>query len=433
MTPSAHPTGPDDRGRTRAPDESQEALVQESPSRPEPPAPTPLLSPADGIPDVVADERTLVVAAQALADGTGPVAIDAERASGHRYGQHAYLVQLRREGAGTWIVDPVACPDLGPIAEAISGIEWVLHAATQDLPCLREVGLHPTALFDTELGARLAGLPRVGLGASVEHYLGLSLAKEHSAVDWSKRPLPEPWLRYAALDVEVLVELRDRLAADLQAQGKDDWARQEFAALVDFAGPPVRVDPWRRTSGMHKVRRRRTVAVVRELWLARDRIAQRRDISPGRVLPDAALMALALDPPKDAAAIGASSHARSAARHSKAWVEAIQKAMALPDTALPPLTLPSTGPPPPRLWSDRDPVAARRLADARAMLGDFAVTRQLPLENLLSPDTLRRALWTPPLELTETAFAEALTTLGARRWQVEIVAPVLATVCRDGA
>jgi len=167
VTPSAHPTGPDDRGRTRAPDESQEALVQESPSRPEPPAPTPLLSPADGIPDVVADERTLVVAAQALADGTGPVAIDAERASGHRYGQHAYLVQLRREGAGTWIVDPVACPDLGPIAEAISGIEWVLHAATQDLPCLREVGLHPTALFDTELGARLAGLPRVGLGASV--------------------------------------------------------------------------------------------------------------------------------------------------------------------------------------------------------------------------------------------------------------------------
>ncbi|HMT90845.1 MAG TPA: ribonuclease D, partial [Dermatophilaceae bacterium] len=151
-----------------------------------------MLTPADGIPDVVTDERTLVAAARALAAGTGPVAIDAERASGHRYGQHAYLVQLRRDGAGTWLVDPVACPDLGPIAEAISGVEWVLHAATQDLPCLREVGLHPTALFDTELGARLAGLPRVGLGASVEHSLGLSLAKEPSAVDWSKRPLPEP-------------------------------------------------------------------------------------------------------------------------------------------------------------------------------------------------------------------------------------------------
>jgi ribonuclease D len=433
VTPSAHPTHPDDRARTRAPEEGQDARAHEPEDRPERPAPTPLLTPADGIPDVVADERTLVVAAQALADGTGPVAIDAERASGHRYGQHAYLVQLRREGAGTWLVDPVACPDLGPIAEAISGVEWVLHAATQDLPCLREVGLHPTALFDTELGARLAGLPRVGLGASVEHYLGLSLAKEHSAVDWSKRPLPEPWLRYAALDVEVLVELRDRLEADLQAQGKLDWARQEFAALVDFAGPPVRVDPWRRTSGMHKVRRRRTVAVVRELWLARDRIAQRRDISPGRVLPDAALMAFALDPPKDASAIGASPHSRAAARHSKAWVEAIQKAMAVPDSALPPLTLPSTGPPPPRLWSDRDPVAARRLADARAALGDFAISHGLPLENLLTPETLRRVLWTPPSEPSEAAFAEALTSLGARRWQVEIVAPVLATVCRDEA
>jgi len=397
------------------------------------PAATPLLTPADGIPDVVTDERTLVAAARALAAGTGPVAIDAERASGHRYGQHAYLVQLRRDGAGTWLVDPVACPDLGPIAEAISGVEWVLHAATQDLPCLREVGLHPTALFDTELGARLAGLPRVGLGASVEHYLGLSLAKEHSAVDWSKRPLPEPWLRYAALDVEVLVELRDRLDADLHAQGKGEWARQEFAALVDFAGPPVRVDPWRRTSGMHKVRRRRTVAIVRELWLARDRIAQRRDISPGRVLADAALMALALDPPKDAAAIGSSPQSRSAARHGKAWIEAIQRAMAVPEEALPPLTLPSNGPPPPRLWPDRDPVAASRLADAREALGAFAADHTLPVENLLSPDTLRRALWTPPKALSEPAFAETLSGLGARAWQVEIVAPVLATVCRATA
>jgi ribonuclease D len=157
--------------------------------------PTPLLAPRDGVPDVVAEEPDLIRAAEALGAGTGPVAVDAERASGYRYGHTAYLVQLRRAGAGTWLIDPVGCPDLSPVGEALRGTEWVLHAANQDLPCLADVGMRPDTLFDTELAARLAGLPRVGLGAVVEQLLGLSLAKEHSAANWSTRPLPEPWQR----------------------------------------------------------------------------------------------------------------------------------------------------------------------------------------------------------------------------------------------
>ena len=163
-------------------------------------------------------------------------------------------------GSGTWLIDPIACPDLAPVAEAIGDAEWVLHAATQDLPCLAEVGLRPARLFDTELGGRLVGLPRVGLAAVVEHYLGLSLAKEHSAVDWSTRPLPEPWLRYAALDVEVLVQVRDAVAADLAAQGKVEWAAAGVRRpdpLPGAAGPdravaahlghaPHPQPPWRR-------------------------------------------------------------------------------------------------------------------------------------------------------------------------------------------
>ena len=257
----------------------------------------PLDMPADGVPPVVETERALMEAARAIRAGEGPVALDAERASGYRYGQRAYLVQLRREGAGTWLIDPIACPDLSPVDEAIGNAEWILHAATQDLACLAEVGLRPRQLFDTELAGRLLGLPRVGLAAVVEHYLGLSLAKEHSAVDWSTRPLPEPWLRYAALDVEVLVDLRNLMGVDLARQGKDGWAREEFEALLDFTGPAPRVDPWRRTSGMHKVRHRRTAAMVRELWEARDAIARDRDVSPGRVLPDAAIVDIAMAAP----------------------------------------------------------------------------------------------------------------------------------------
>ena len=396
----------------------------------EPPL-TPLLAPKDGIPDVVVDERRLVEAGRAIAAGTGPVAVDAERASGHRYGQKAYLVQLRRMGSGTWLIDPVACPDLGPVADGIGDAEWVLHAATQDLPCLAQVGLKPAKLFDTELGARLVGLPRVGLGAAVEHYLGLSLAKEHSAVDWSTRPLPEPWLRYAALDVEVLVELRNAVAADLEGQGKTEWARQEFDALLDFAGPPVRVDPWRRTSGMHRVRKRRGLALVRELWLTRDRIAERRDTSPGRVLPDAVIVELANLAPTTPEQIAEVRELRPARRNAKVWLEAIRRAQVLPESALPPLTLPGTGPPPARAWAEREPVAAARLAQAREAIAAFGTEHSVPVENVLTPDVLRRLLWTPPADLSESGVATALTGLGARPWQVAITAPIIARACAD--
>ncbi len=392
---------------------------------------TPLLTPAEGVPDVVVDERRLVEAGRAIAAGTGPVAVDAERASGHRYGQKAYLVQLRRAGSGTWLIDPVACPDLGPVADGIGDAEWVLHAATQDLPCLAQVGLRPVTLFDTELGARLVGLPRVGLGAAVEHYLGLSLAKEHSAVDWSTRPLPEPWLRYAALDVEVLVELRDAVAADLEAQGKTEWAREEFDALLDFEGPPVRVDPWRRTSGMHRVRKRRGVALVRELWTTRDRIAERRDTSPGRVLPDTVIVELANLAPTTVAELNEIRELRPARRTAKVWLDAIKRAQSLPESALPPLTVSGTGPPPPRAWPDRDPVAAARLAQAREGIAAFGAEHAVPVENLLTPDVLRRLLWTPPADLSEAGIAAALAALGARPWQVAITAPIVARACAE--
>ena len=134
-------------------------------------------------------------AVQAIGAGHGPIAIDTERASGFRYSQRAYLIQLYRRGAGTFLFDPPAIGNFTELNDAIKADEWVLHAASQDLPCLREVGLDPDLIFDTELGARLLGLPRVGLGTVVESLLGIHLAKEHSAADWSTRPLPEAWLR----------------------------------------------------------------------------------------------------------------------------------------------------------------------------------------------------------------------------------------------
>lgn len=207
---------------------------------------------------MVASDDALARVVAAFAAGTGPVAVDAERASGYRYGQRAYLVQLRRDGAGSALIDPVGCPDLTSLGEALRGSEWILHAATQDLPCLREIGMTPTELFDTELAGRLAGFPRVGLGAMVENVLGYALEKGHSAVDWSTRPLPDPWLRYAALDVELLIDLRNALEEELERQGKLEWAQEEFDAIA--SAPPA---PRARTRGAARPVCTRCAAAVR--------------------------------------------------------------------------------------------------------------------------------------------------------------------------
>jgi len=392
------------------------------------PAAVPLLEPREGVPPVVTDRQSLAAVVTALAAGSGPIAVDAERASGYRYGQRAYLIQLRRDGSGTALIDPIACPDLGGLAAAMTGSEWVLHAASQDIPCLAEVGLRPDAVFDTELAGRLLGYARVGLASMVEAVLGVALEKGHSAVDWSVRPLPEPWLRYAALDVEVLVELRDALEAQLRDQSKLEWARQEFAAIAVAPLPAPRVDPWRRTSGVHRVRRPRQLAVVRALWETRDLLARERDIAPGRVLPDAAIVDAALKLPSSAQELGALPvfGGRSTRRSIHAWYDAIEEARRLTEAQLPSPTLPSDGPPPARGWVDRDPVAAERLATLRAAVAAIADEHGLPSENLLAPDTVRRVAWTPPGDISSDSVAAVLRQRSARPWQVELTAHAIA-------
>src|SRR5699024_10475171 len=170
------------------------------------PAITDLTAPRDGMVPVIDRIQGVLQWCEAAASAPEePVAVDAERASSYRYGSRAYLVQLRTEAAGTALIDPLAFTLPGTLLELLSEREWVLHAAGQDLPSLAEMGLRPQRLFDTELAARLLGMDRVGLSAVVEDTLCLRLAKEHSAADWSRRPLPSGWLVYAALDVEVLV------------------------------------------------------------------------------------------------------------------------------------------------------------------------------------------------------------------------------------
>ena len=419
--------GDDDTAPETSPDAAPQPAEDE---------PVELLTLSEGLPPVIDTPEALADYCAALAAGSGPIAIDAERASGYRYSGRAYLIQVKRTGAGIGLIDPIPFGSLEPLAEAFGDAEWILHAATQDLPCLAEVGLHPATLFDTELAGRLLDYPRVGLATLTETLLGLHLLKEHSAVDWSKRPLPEPWLEYAALDVEMLLELRNILAAQLEEAGKADWARQEFDHLRGFE-PTVRTEPWRRTSGLHKVKGRRTLGAVRELWEARDRVARDKDVTPSRLLPDSAIVVAATAMPTTRNALMSTKgfHGRGASRFAKEWLTALQRAAEMPDDDLPSRATHHDGPPVARAWADRDPVAARRLELARAAVTEIAGEHALPVENLLTPDYLRRLLWTPPatrdpVELLE-AVIDRLHALGARSWQVGLTSSALTRAILD--
>jgi len=400
-----------------------------------PPTAIALLAPQNGVPQVVDSESLFERALAELAQGSGPFAVDAERATGFKFSARAYLIQIKRHNGGLHLIDPIP---FGPghrlfveLNKLLQSDEVILHASTQDLPCLRELGINPVNLFDTELGGRLAGLPRVGLGPLLESLMEVSLAKEHSAADWSQRPLPQDWLNYAALDVELLIELRDKVHALLASANKLKWAEQEFQAILNAPPAPPRIDPWRRTSGMHKVKKREQLAIVRALWTVRNEIAQEIDISQGRLLSDSAIIELAMV--AHAKPIKSKKDLERALRpiglrarwveNSATWISTITDAIALPEEQWPKARSAADSLPPIKIWRERFPEKYAPLTHAKARLAEKSAELAIPLENMITPEYVRRVCWMSP----KGSVAQALATLGARTWQIEIAGPILET------
>ena len=398
----------------------------------------PLLQPSAGTPEIIETEEAFRSALDQLAQGSGPFAVDAERASGFRYSARAYLIQIKRTDGGLHLIDPIP---FGPGHQLFSELnnllntdEVILHASTQDLPCLRELGINPVRLFDTELAGRIAGLPRVGLGPLLESLMGVLLAKEHSAADWSARPLPKEWLTYAALDVELLVELRNHMYKVLEDAKKLPWAHEEFASILKAPPAPPRVDPWRRTSGMHKIKRRDQLAVIRSLWIARDQVASQQDIAAGKLLNDSAIVELAIAVPttkkefeKCLRPLGLRARWLE---NLQLWLDSIASAVALPEDQWPTMRTNADTLPPIKLWRDKFPEKFAPLSHARAAIELIAEENQIPVENLITPEHVRRVCWKPPVGATTTLSVSlvetALSELGARQWQIDLVAPSLA-------
>lgn len=369
----------------------------------------------------------LDAAVDALVGGIGPVAVDAERASGYRYGNRAYLIQFFRSGTDAFLVDPRQFASLGQIQTALGHEEWIFHAASQDLPCLADEGLIPSTVFDTELAARLLGMPRVGLGYVVHDLLGIELEKAHSAADWSTRPLPREWLDYAALDVTLLPELRTQLTELLAQTEKTEIARQEFDALLSWTPKPAHPEPWRRLSGLHHVTHPRNLAIARELWRAREELARERDIAPSRLLPDSSIVKVSLEPPRSASHLASikAFHGRASRSELPRWWDAIYAGKTTEDLPTKRL-VGSRELPPHRTWSLKFPEADARLKAARSAVSELSQVVNIPLENLLTPDTLRRLCWDPPAQITKSSIQAQLLSLGARPWQASLNGPVIA-------
>lgn len=399
----------------------------------------PLLQPSSGTPEIIDTEESFKEAIEQLSKGSGPFAVDAERASGFRYSARAYLIQIKRTDGGLHLIDPIPFGPGHPLFSELNNLlntdEVILHASTQDLPCLRELGINPVRLFDTELAGRIAGLPRVGLGPLLESIMGVLLAKEHSAADWSARPLPKEWLTYAALDVELLVELRNHMYALLEDAKKLPWALEEFASILKAPPAPPRVDPWRRTSGMHKIKRRDQLAVIKSLWIARDQLAAKHDIAAGKLLNDSAIVELAIAVPtskkefeKCLRPLGLRARWLE---NLQLWLDSIAAAVALPEEQWPTMRTNADTLPPIKLWRDKFPEKFAPLSHARAAIELIAQENQIPLENLITPEHVRRVCWKPPVGATSTLSVseveKALTELGARQWQIDLVAPALAS------
>ena len=417
-----------------------------------------LKEPRGGVPNVTSTLTDYHRYCEALAEADGPLAADAERASGFRYGHEDWLIQFKREGAGIALLDPIALTEAGAdwneFNDAVGDAVWILHDSLMDLPGFADIGLKPKALFDTEIAARLLGLHRFGLAAVTEHYLGITLAKEHSAADWSYRPLPRDWRNYAALDVEVLIELEELMRKDLKSHGKDEWAAEEFShALAEGLGPhrshhPI---PWLRISHITQLSRDpKGLAIAKSLWEERDRLARQYDIAPTLLLTDASIIEAATAKPHNAAQFRALRSLNERVRirtgteqdkmferyapiqrevKPKVWKVAIDRALALKPSEWPTMPSPEqdengmvvNAPRSMKLWQQRHPDRYERLQRVRRVVNQIAEDTRTPPEIVIKPQILRNLCWSE--NVSDLDVEEFLAQQGARNWQVRLIAP----------
>jgi len=396
-------------------------------------------APSEGTPQLMAGAAAIRQAADRLAQGTGWCAVDTERASGFRYHNRVCLLQIRRTGAGTMLIDvesdPQATTDF--IGRVLADTGWVVHAASTDLPYLEQLRLRPPQLFDTELAGRFLGFHRVNLAAMVEHYLGVRLRKNHGGEDWSRRPIPSGWLDYAALDVEYLLPLADAMRSELtQQHPKDEWVTEECDYLTRvYRGYSPTPKSWEDLKGVHGLRTSKQLQVARWLWRVREKLARASDTAVSRLLPDKALVALATELPTTVPKVmmtpGYPPRLRRKARY---WANQVDKALRTAQDRWPePFLIPTYRDTPPSryTWSRYYPESFPKLTMVREELARVAAQVEIPVENMIQSSDTNEIVWRSQelKEVTDdTELLELLQRLQIRPWQQKLCLPIFTSI-----
>lgn len=366
--------------------------------------------------------------------GTSPLAIDVERASGFTYTESACLVQVATsdQAQPVTIFDTLADGfDPEVFRSAFEDRPWILHSASSDLPSLRALSLHGTSLFDTELAGRLLGLERVNLGAMHEAYLDISLAKAHSSANWSRRPLPDSWLDYAALDVRYLHQIVDLLTTELTEAGRLDWFTAECDYLLHKRAPEPLEDPWRKAKNRALLKKRRDLESLKQLWNARDEIARELDWNPKRVAPDALLVDIVLAQPTSVSTLRAVKglSKKKIVQYSPQLWAALQQAQDTAGSDLPILRPKSRRYPPHGVWRQHSVDAADLLVQLREVIAGIVDPLGIAPEILIKPDAIRDIAWFSSQDDSislEDTIENAFNLWEVRPWQQELVRePVL--------
>lgn len=360
-------------------------------------------------------DQKIACAAEELVNTTGPVAIDAERSDSFHYGQDAKLIQIKRGAGTTWLIDPIR--PLTDIAAAIQNVPWIIHAGMNDYPSLAEAGLRWQNLTDTEIAAQLAGEEKIGLAPLVKKYFGVEMTKEYQRADWSRRPIPDSWLAYAAADVEYLRELAEILNEILVEQGRDEWLRQEMREFENWRPGIPDTQPWLEHAHRAEFKTPYRYTLLREFWIARDKYAKQRDLAPGRVVSNKALVAAAASGPNSTRDL------YRILKENNVWklqrAQPLKKALwAVMDGSIDieerpglPRSLPRDG-----LWRSLNPEAADRYRQLHETIAELANQLGIKAHLILSAPMQRQLAWENP-----DNPGEYLRAAGARPWQIELL------------
>lgn len=361
--------------------------------------------------EYIADQSTFEAFVGALA-AEPLVAVDTEAASFHRYEDRVYLLQVSTR-TRTAVVDPLGVGRLESFGALLAdpAVEVVFHDADYDLRLLeRQYGIRAARLFDTRVAAQLLNEPGIGLAALLEKHFGVTLNKKYQRADWSRRPLTPEMVEYAATDTRHLPALRDELRRHLESRGRLGWAEEEFALQEQVAwAPPGEAEPaWLRLKGA-KALKGRELALLRALHEWRESTARRLDRASFRILNNEPLFAMAKDPPRSLAEL---QRVRGIgpellARRGGEILEAIERALAIPDRDLPRL------PRPPRRAPD--PAYDARLERLKAARNRIAARLDLAPGVACPNGTLEEIARRAPARPEELAAVPSL-----RRWQREV-------------